>query len=328
MTGNAVKQLQDYLVSIGLMSRAQVNTGYGTYGPQTTAAVKALQQQLGVDNSTGPGYWGPRTISAVSSQGASGTSAQAPATNQWYDLASQDPFIATLLKDPAKRAQFDSLPDELKPAFIQTAMSLGKSIESGKVVNPNIEISPSQLRKFYAQAQTELDPYYNEQFNQLKGNLDLSLKRMEDDYNRVVAQSKDPFQQTLKNQANQEANQGTAFSSGRIERENRTIGNTQNSLDDLYRGVQRGGQDLLRGYESQVGSSKARQLNLPSISPVKASTGGLASDQARVIDSNLLGGVSFGTVGASRETSLRQRQNELESIYRTNRVLNLSPLSY
>lgn len=62
---NAVKALQDYLVKTGYMTQAQVNTGYGIYGPQTTAAVQALQQKLGVDNSTGPGYFGPRTIAAL-----------------------------------------------------------------------------------------------------------------------------------------------------------------------------------------------------------------------------------------------------------------------
>lgn len=64
-TGENVKALQDYLVSQGLMTQAQVDTGYGTYGPQTTAAVKALQEKLGVDNSSGVGYYGPKTITAV-----------------------------------------------------------------------------------------------------------------------------------------------------------------------------------------------------------------------------------------------------------------------
>lgn len=65
MTGDAVKQLQDYLVSKGYMTQAQVNTGYGTYGPQTTAAVAQLQQDLGVNNSSGVGYFGPLTLSAL-----------------------------------------------------------------------------------------------------------------------------------------------------------------------------------------------------------------------------------------------------------------------
>jgi hypothetical protein len=66
MTGAEVKKLQDYLVSGGYMTQAQVNTGYGTYGPQTTAAVSALQKALGVDTAGYSGYWGPKTLAALS----------------------------------------------------------------------------------------------------------------------------------------------------------------------------------------------------------------------------------------------------------------------
>lgn len=71
----AVKQLQDYLVGSGYLTEAQKATGYGTYGPQTTAAVAALQQKLGIDNSSGVGQFGPRTIAALT--GASGSQANA-----------------------------------------------------------------------------------------------------------------------------------------------------------------------------------------------------------------------------------------------------------
>lgn len=61
-----VKKLQDYLVGLGLMTQAEVNTGYGTYGPKTTAAVSKLQQQLGVDTSAGGvGNYGPMTSAAA-----------------------------------------------------------------------------------------------------------------------------------------------------------------------------------------------------------------------------------------------------------------------
>ena len=65
-SGQSVKQLQDYLVSQGMMTQEQVNTGYGVYGPQTTEAVRKLQEKLGVDNSSGVGFFGPKTISALS----------------------------------------------------------------------------------------------------------------------------------------------------------------------------------------------------------------------------------------------------------------------
>lgn len=69
--GDAVKQLQDFLVSQGLMTEAQKSTGYGIYGPQTQASVAALQKNLGVDNSTGVGYFGPKTMAAIQAAGIS-----------------------------------------------------------------------------------------------------------------------------------------------------------------------------------------------------------------------------------------------------------------
>lgn len=72
-TGAEVKKLQDYLVSIGYMTQAQVDTGYGNYGPQTTAAVAALQKSLGVDNSGAVGYFGPKTMAAITSSGGTGS---------------------------------------------------------------------------------------------------------------------------------------------------------------------------------------------------------------------------------------------------------------
>ena len=66
----AIKQLQDYLVSLGLLDKAAISgtnsPGYGVYGPRTTKAVAALQKQLGVDTSKGGvGNYGPLTSSAA-----------------------------------------------------------------------------------------------------------------------------------------------------------------------------------------------------------------------------------------------------------------------
>lgn len=76
-TGAGVKALQDYLVASGLMQQSDlVGGGYGTYGPKTTAAVAALQQSLGVDNSSGVGYFGPKTIAALNAYNAGTNSGQ------------------------------------------------------------------------------------------------------------------------------------------------------------------------------------------------------------------------------------------------------------
>lgn len=64
-TGAAVQQLQQWLVANNFLSQAAYNTGPGTYGPATTAAVTALQKSLGVNTQGNDGYFGPLTISAI-----------------------------------------------------------------------------------------------------------------------------------------------------------------------------------------------------------------------------------------------------------------------
>lgn len=49
---NVTKGIQDRLVELGFMTRGQVNTGYGTFGPQTEAAVRQFQARNGI-NQTG-----------------------------------------------------------------------------------------------------------------------------------------------------------------------------------------------------------------------------------------------------------------------------------
>lgn len=58
-TGNIVKDVQDRLVERGLLTRAQVDTGYGTFGPRTEVAVRAFQTSahIGVDGIVGPTTW-------------------------------------------------------------------------------------------------------------------------------------------------------------------------------------------------------------------------------------------------------------------------------
>lgn len=45
---NVTKGIQDRLVELGFMTRSQVNTGYGTFGPQTEAAIRQFQARNGI----------------------------------------------------------------------------------------------------------------------------------------------------------------------------------------------------------------------------------------------------------------------------------------
>ena len=63
--GQDVSALQSYLVQMGYLTPEQVNTGQGVYGPQTTAAVAKMQQDLGVQAGTAAGAYGPQTQAAI-----------------------------------------------------------------------------------------------------------------------------------------------------------------------------------------------------------------------------------------------------------------------
>lgn len=101
MTGNAVKQLQDFLVNQGVMTQAQVNTGYGTYGPQTKAAVTKWQQQNNVQAGSNFGYWGPLSIAAASkpaNKADAGTPKSSPSSSQSTQPAQGVPYDPNLNK--------------------------------------------------------------------------------------------------------------------------------------------------------------------------------------------------------------------------------------
>ena len=83
-TGPEVEKLQRFLVANNYLTQQQMDTGPGIYGPQTTAAVAKLQNDLAVDNSSGPGYWGPKTIAALSGETSSGASGSNDPSNPDY----------------------------------------------------------------------------------------------------------------------------------------------------------------------------------------------------------------------------------------------------
>lgn len=60
--GPTVRGLQENLVRLGYMTRAQVNTGPGIFGPQTDAALRSFQRAQGL---TDDGIFGPNTFRAI-----------------------------------------------------------------------------------------------------------------------------------------------------------------------------------------------------------------------------------------------------------------------
>ncbi len=67
---NVTKGIQDRLVELGYLTRQQVNTGYGTFGPQTENAVKQFQARNGISQTGRVGEMTYRTLFADNPRGA------------------------------------------------------------------------------------------------------------------------------------------------------------------------------------------------------------------------------------------------------------------
>lgn len=235
-------------------------------------------------------------------------------------------LLSEQLSDPVKRAQFDALPEDLQGIYVQTMGSLEKAIEAGKVVNPNIEITPAENRKLLQQAEKELEPYYQERLGFLRDDFETSITRLTEDAAKVAERRQGTFEQTLDAAAESEAQSGTAFSSGRQNRERRLVLDEQNSLDDLTTAATRAASDAAQGFERQAGSDALRSLNIPGLSTYQATNRGIVGTGSRSLYTAPNSG-ALGEINKEKTTAIEGRRSELEDALRRSRILDLSALS-
>ena len=301
MSGDQVKQLQQFLINNGYDIPAGA-TGY--YGEQTKAAVSKFQTDKGVDVAGNPGYWGPRTIgylnqSQPAQPGQPGQPGQQPDTPPKYDTRNKE--MNDMLDILNKRI------DELSAA--------------GKVVNPNIELTPMEVQKFLDQATTEIDPYYASLLGSIKDDLTKDLQLLQKEYDIQKKGAETGFKESLASTRESLAGRGLAFSGVRGQEEQSMADTQQRQLDLSALGMERGLGGSYRNLESQIGTS-----NLPSIPQFNASTvsteGAGSFGTGRQLNFSPTGNI-YGTIPAQRTTDIQRRKLELETTARQNRVLDL-----
>jgi peptidoglycan hydrolase-like protein with peptidoglycan-binding domain len=244
-TGSDVKKLQDFLVSQGYLTQAQVNTGYGTYGPQTTAAVKAFQRDKGVDSSSGPGYWGPKTIAAAGGQGGRETQEQVDA--KYKDAASKNPVINQLTKGGS------SLDD------IFEALSTGNL--GGIKTASGMPFSAKDQQAALKQADEDTKLYYEALQQKEKADTEATLAQKQADYQNYLLNSSQQFEED-KIKADQTAvNNGVLFSGGRYQKEKNL--ERAYSQDQAYKAANIGRDisNAARDFQYKYGNKEAKGLS-------------------------------------------------------------------
>ncbi len=228
----AVKQLQDWLVANGYMTQAQVATGYGTYGPQTTRAVQAAQQKLGVDNSSGPGYWGPKTIAAVSAGPGNAPAAQIFTTPNGTKVDAQGNIVT---EQPKTQAELDALYTSAavahpalagnSPEAIAYASSTGDF--SALINNQGQPFSAADQAEAQARGEADLAPFYKAEQLKDTQDVELALGQKQIGYEKFLGDEAQNFETEKAAQDQTAADRGVLFSGGRAQK-------LQN-LGDTYR---------------------------------------------------------------------------------------------
>ena len=241
-----------------------------------------------------------------------------------YDsIINGDAFLSEQFKDENIKTNFSKMSPTLQMAYLQMLQSLGKTIEAGKVINPNIEITPEKIKEFTDQATSELDPYYQEQIKNYKADLDTSISRLTEDFKTGVRNAEDPFKRNLAVQAENEAQAGLTYGSERGVRENINVSDQQQKIDELAKTTGRSLEDTYKQAERTLGSDVLGSVNA-SLPTYGVSNQGFSSTGSRNLFAPT-GGV-IGSLPKEQTVAVKGRASELEEAYRNQRILNSSQL--
>ncbi len=267
----SVTALQKYLVQLGYLSQAQMDTGPGIYGPQTTRAVTNLQKDLGVDNSTGVGYFGPRTIAALKVNPTAKPGGNTPAA----DTKVQD-MQAAVAKAIAENPDVKAYGGNNTPEAILNAYNTGDW--SGVTSLSGKPFTDEQQKAAVASATAALAPAYDAQVANDRAAAEEGLKNTQEGFSDFQNSEKKNFSTDKTALDQNAADQGILFSGARTQK----LNDLRNSYADRE-AIQRrmAGENITsaaRGYQYQYGNDAARSLadryNLSGPSTFNGITGG------------------------------------------------------
>lgn len=284
MTGPQVLALQKWLVANGLMTQAQLNTGPGIYGPQTTAAVASLQSKLGVDNSTGVGYFGPRTIAGVQQAAAAPQNAPgAPAGGQGAGAGTSGAGTTTP-GSPAAPAAPGSVSSNIQitptgdPALDSILSGIkgvaDNLVTSGYSIPADLQITPAIVSQFLTMAHAAVDPYTAQLLSSRLADVNANLSAQATAYQNSAAEREQQFGTDLSGEQNTAGANGTAFSGQRNINELNLAASANRDLSTLGATAAFNIGDAARSAASDVGAANAGGITLPSLATGSVSLGG------------------------------------------------------
>ena len=180
--------------------------------------------------------------------------------------------------------------------------SLDTLVQQGQMVNPNIEITEEQQAEwldgdtFLGRATKELEPYFNEQIQSLKEDLEYSVGETK----RLFKEEKGKLGESL-------AETGFGISGHRGSKER-----------ELGAAAQRSMRRIGRAAEGELGSESLEGLDFGSVGVTNI------NEQEEQTSLYSLSGNMTGRLQKEKDTAISTRQSELERLFRGERALNFA----
>ena len=344
-TEAAVKKYQS---SMGIVSSGDPqSTGYGRVGPRT---LKSLQGYM--TSSFAPGslvQFTPKSDSATVGEKTIGSYKGVPVTSG-TDVEVQDQIKAIDSKEttigsfaspaispvisPVVTPQIVATPPATPPVTttgnpqLDELYGVLKDFVSKQTINPNVQLTPADLQRFYDQASAEISPYYASQISAIKDDLTKNIGFLQKNYELEKQQAGAQLKNTLASSREEAAGAGTIFSGARGRQERDLASLYEQNLENKALGLESQIGGTLRGVESKIGSKNIQDLGIPSFQSSGVSLegrGGLTP--GRNLSFSPTGGVT-GSIEYQQRGDIRSLQDLLssEEIKKRSRTANMGGL--
>jgi hypothetical protein len=267
-------------------------------------------QNLGNDPQSGLPYVNPNAPQGP--YGVQGAGASLGASNGASGSASSAPDLS-------------GLPPGYADLYNQLETYLKKLQANGQVLNPNIQIDPSQTATFLAQAHNEIDPYYSGQLKLAIDTLSKSVNYATGTQANNEANAQTKYGRDLSTLQGNLADQGFSQSGIRNKQENNLAEDTQNTIDEGRRTLAYNIGNASNTFAQKYGSASAPSFSMGASPRVLAGESKFDTSGPNSNLYTLSPNVYDGLVGSEQyqqRADVSNRSSQLESAFRTTQGIN------
>lgn len=193
---------------------------------------------------------------------------------------------------------------------------------SGSKFNPNIELTPAVIKQFLDQATNEVEPYYRNQINLIKGDLHNNLDNLQKNYDIQKRQNENQFKQDLSNKRETLAGQGLSQSGFRGQQEQSLATDNALTQEQAAANASAAAKNAVLAAEGKIGSRNIDTLgSFSQYAPTLSGGGSFAP--TKTLNFGPTGGVT-GSLEYSQAGDVRSLSDFLKSQEVQKRSLNFA----